>query len=101
MSARCPTTSGPHRCDGELGHPPPCETVQPSKPWVGPALKPTTAVTRSRQDERLADAATPTAAETKVTQNADAAEQRLLAARERRERLLAEAAELEAKGTNR
>jgi hypothetical protein len=101
MSARCPTTSGPYRCDGSVGHPPPCETVQPSKPWVGPALKPTTRVTRPRQDECLAAAATPTATVTKVTQDANTAEQRLCRARERRERLLAEAADLEVKGENR
>jgi hypothetical protein len=29
MSDRCPTTSGPHRCERPAGHAPPCETSAP------------------------------------------------------------------------
>lgn len=36
---RCLTSSGPHRCSKTAGHTDECETVAPSTPWVGPAMR--------------------------------------------------------------
>lgn len=102
---KCPTRSGPYVCTvGDEGHPPPCECVQPATVWLGPA-------DRRRQDKRMDSKERESTSATSIaraTLSQDAlspststvapssAEERLRAARERRERLLAEAAQLEA-----
>jgi hypothetical protein len=47
---RCTTTSGAYRCDSPTGHAGPCETVQPSTPWVGPAERRRPALSRIDRD---------------------------------------------------
>lgn len=38
-SDRCPTRSGVYQCEQPAGHAGPCETVEPARPWVGPAWR--------------------------------------------------------------
>lgn len=106
----CPTFSGPYTCAmGDEGHMGACETVQPSigGPWLGPAGRGLT-LRQDTGDNSNERESTTNASDARATSSqdalavsappmtADTAEARLRLARERRERLLGEATQIEA-----
>ena len=54
VAERCPTISGPYRCNQRAGHPGECECEAPSRPWVGPASRAQTRATVARIEEKAA-----------------------------------------------